>query len=240
MSTFTLVSAQATAAKNIITLLTEASLLGQHKHTKLNEAREAITVVLSKCSTELSRMEKVTGKNLWYVYMAMTEMRGRARWADHDNMMNTVEATLKGFITEYTNEADATTEVTDTEVATEVATTTTEATTTVVKGNLIALALTLGSAIGLAYCPDAEAYTAEDDLATIAGLMCTSVRNQTPLGETDWAGKALVKLMANSRHYRIDDPVWPALLKEAVYEAQAFKALPCDDIGSAIGNAFAR
>lgn len=111
MSTFTLVSAQATAANNIITLLTEARLLGQYKHTKLSEARESITVVLSKGYAELNRMEKVTGKNMHNVWMAVTQMRGRAKWADHDNMMDILEAALKGFITEYTVETTVETAV---------------------------------------------------------------------------------------------------------------------------------
>lgn len=95
---FTLVTAQGTAAQSILTMLADARLIGSDKHTKLNEARNAILEVLPKLYAELNRMEKATRKNLWNVYRAIMKMYGRARWADHNQMMSILESTLEAYI----------------------------------------------------------------------------------------------------------------------------------------------
>lgn len=104
-TTYTMVSAQASTAQNVLTMLSDARLIGPHKHTKLTEARQAILEVLPKLYAELNRMEKVTGKNMFRVSEAVTNMYGRASWVSHNDMMSLLEGTLEAFIGEYTEEA---------------------------------------------------------------------------------------------------------------------------------------
>lgn len=135
-SIHTLVSAQGTAAQTVITLLTEARLIGSNKHTKLNAARESILEVLPKLYAELNRIEQVTRKNMYNVVMAVSNMHGRAKWADHDNMMSILEAALEGFIAEAAT-VEVTTEAATTEVTTDTASVTTESATTEVELDVV-------------------------------------------------------------------------------------------------------
>lgn len=103
-STYTLVSAQGIAAQSMLNMLHDAKLIGDDQHTKLNAARESILEVLPKLYAELNRMGKVTGRSMVNVKMAVMQMYGRSRWADHNQMMAILEAALERFVEEYNEE----------------------------------------------------------------------------------------------------------------------------------------
>ncbi|APU00439.1 hypothetical protein [Aeromonas phage 3] len=96
-----LTKAQSQAAQECLTILTDAKLIGSDLLTKLTECRETILAALPKMYQSINAVEASTGENLDKVRNAVTNMYGRAKWADHDAMMNMVEGALESFIQEH-------------------------------------------------------------------------------------------------------------------------------------------
>ncbi|MGL4352079.1 MAG: hypothetical protein ACRDC7_10915 [Aeromonas veronii] len=96
----TITQAQAQAANLCLTVLTDAGLIGDNLVTKLPAARAAIMACLPKMYAACRQVEAETGKNMHRVHIAVMQMYGRAKWADHDKMMDAVEAGLRALIVE--------------------------------------------------------------------------------------------------------------------------------------------
>ncbi|MGL4755240.1 MAG: hypothetical protein ACRCXB_23010 [Aeromonadaceae bacterium] len=100
MNSIELIQAQAQAAKQCIAILTEAQLIGSELVSKLPAARAAILSSLPKLYAVCKEVERTTGKNMYRVSSAICNMYARAKWADHDKMMDAVEADLVAFVSE--------------------------------------------------------------------------------------------------------------------------------------------
>ncbi|MGL4355679.1 MAG: hypothetical protein ACRCTP_17740 [Aeromonas popoffii] len=116
----TQIRAQANAAQLCLTILRDAGLIGPNKLTKLGETRAAILEVLGKMYQVCNEGEEFTGECLERVRNTVTQLYGRAKWADHNAMMDMVEGAFERFIQEHM-ETVAEAEATVTETATSTA-----------------------------------------------------------------------------------------------------------------------
>ncbi|MGL4755940.1 MAG: hypothetical protein ACRCXB_26580 [Aeromonadaceae bacterium] len=96
----TLTQAQATAAKLCLKILTDAGLIGENLVTKLRDAQQAIGECLPKMYAACREVENDTGKNMFLVSEVVVQMFSRAKWADHDAMMNRVESGFRAMVEE--------------------------------------------------------------------------------------------------------------------------------------------
>lgn len=94
------IKAQAQAAQQCLTILRDAGLIGTDLLTKLADTRAAILEVLGKMYQVCNKGEEETGESLECVRNTITQLYGRAKWADHDAMMDMVEGALEHFIKE--------------------------------------------------------------------------------------------------------------------------------------------
>ncbi|AWH15026.1 hypothetical protein [Aeromonas phage 85AhydR10PP] len=94
------IKAQAEAAQQCLTILRDAGLIGDNLLTKLADTRTAILEVLGKMYQVCNKGEEATGESLERVRNTVTQLYGRAKWADHDAMMDMVEGALEHFIKE--------------------------------------------------------------------------------------------------------------------------------------------
>lgn len=102
--TITIEQAQSQAAEICLTILTDAGLIGENLITKLPAARAAILEALPKMYAACRQVEGDTRKNMFLVSEVVSQMFGRAKWADHDKMMDAVEAGLKALVLEAQEE----------------------------------------------------------------------------------------------------------------------------------------
>lgn len=119
------IRAQANAAQLCLTILRDAGLIGDNLLTKLADTRTAILEVLGKMYQVCNEGEEFTGESLELVRNTVTQLYGRAKWADHDAMMDMVEGAFEHFIQEHAEtvaeQEDQTTKQTLTEKALELA-----------------------------------------------------------------------------------------------------------------------
>ncbi|AWH14547.1 hypothetical protein [Aeromonas phage 13AhydR10PP] len=94
------IKAQAEAAQQCLTILRDAGLIGDNLLTKLADTRTAILEVLGKMYQVCNKGEEATGESLERVRNTITQLYGRAKWTDHDAMMDMVEGALEHFIQE--------------------------------------------------------------------------------------------------------------------------------------------
>lgn len=97
----TQIRAQANAAQLCLTILADAGLIGSNKLTKLGDTRAAILEVLGKMYKVCNEGEEFTGECLERVRNTVTQLYGRAKWADHNAMMDMVEGAFEHYIQQH-------------------------------------------------------------------------------------------------------------------------------------------
>lgn len=90
--------AQATAASLCLDILTASQLIGDDLVSKLPAARAAILEALPKAYAAINAVEADTGEDLSKVRDTISNLYGRSKWADHDNMMDMVQGAMESMV----------------------------------------------------------------------------------------------------------------------------------------------